>query len=218
MIKALVFDFDGTLVESNEIKRQAFFDVVNKYGNFSDVIEKVFNEEADGDRRSIISRIISEIRMVSRAFDTFPQEQLASTLASEYTEICHKTISVCPYVEGAIELLEYLRQNGFLLFVNSATPESNLIDVIKARSLESFFKGVYGKPVSKTENLQRIIEENNLRPEEIVFVGDNASDLAAAEEIGCKFIGIKMHAGKEETKPDNSVDNLADLKKVIWKL
>jgi beta-phosphoglucomutase-like phosphatase (HAD superfamily) len=50
MIKCVVFDFDGTLVDSNDIKRDTFFDIVQPWDASGEVVAEVFERWPGADR------------------------------------------------------------------------------------------------------------------------------------------------------------------------
>jgi len=193
MIKAVVFDFDGTLVESNDIKRQVFFEVISSFGDFSGIVERVLEENSDCDRSGIITEIVNQIIAVSDCFSGYDQKKLIADLIQEYTVLCKERVSSCPYIAGAHELLTYLKINHYYIFLNSGTPRELLNDIIKDRSLEGFFNGIFGKPSTKAENLQQIFKKNRIVPQEVVFVGDGDSDMAAAKETGCHFLRLEVN-------------------------
>ena len=77
------------------------------------------------------------------------------------------------------------------LFVASGTPETELREIIKLRSMKQYFESVYGSPSTKKEILKRIIAEYQCPPEKILMVGDSPADFEGAKEAGAEFIAIK---------------------------
>ena len=77
------------------------------------------------------------------------------------------------------------------MFVVSGTPEPELREIIKHRSIPHFFQGVYGSPATKIEILQGILAKRKLYPEQVLMVGDALTDWEGAQGLGAEFIGIK---------------------------
>lgn len=177
MIRCVVFDFDGTLVLSNDIKRQGFFSAVAGYADGTPRMEKIL-ACPPGDRYAI--------------FRCFTEEAGgdADRLATCYSAWCEEQILVCPERSGASQALAQLRQAEIRIHINSATPTEPLRAVVARRYGKGCFDGVHGGHGAKLANLETILRHEQLRPTELAMVGDGIDDRDAALACGCRFVGV----------------------------
>src|SRR3989338_4533104 len=115
MIKIIVFDFDGVLVDSNRLKQEAWF--------------KVFKPEEAS--RELIRNILAEIketrydilREIFRRLGTPAEEiePLVLSRAQRFNEFVQSGISSMGLNPGVREALSELKPK-FRLYLNSATP------------------------------------------------------------------------------------------------
>ena len=181
MIGTVIFDFDGVLVESAELKTQAF---ASLYRSFPDHLDEIlsYHQQYVG-----ISRY--------RKFQHFHEvilgipytEEIGMRLGAEFSKLVVGQIIAGPCVPGALEFLDQ-HHKTLPLYVASGTPQSELEEIADAKSLLPYFREMYGSPLPKSEATGRILERERLKPEEVVFVGDGLSDRVAAEETGTHFI------------------------------
>ena len=111
-------------------------------------------------------------------------------------------------VPGIMETLESLHSR-LPMYVASGTPNEELLQVLDARNLTRFFKGVYGTPPGKTELLRRIIEQEDVAPNDTLMVGDSSTDLEAAQFCGTKFFGVGSAFAETEWPFGNDCKGLA---------
>jgi phosphoglycolate phosphatase len=212
MIKCVVFDFDGTLVDSNDIKREAFFDIARPWDSSGGIVATVLERWPAANRYEKARRIAEGLFDRGLLPVDSSLEIWASRLADDYTAICEGAISLCEEMPGATVTLEMLAERGLLLFVNSATPVVPLQRLMKLRNWENLFQAVYGSEASKAENLLSIVMESGANKAEVVHVGDQLDDQIGAEQFGCHFVA--MTAGNAESAVRKSalvVDDLRDL-------
>ena len=190
MLKCVVFDFDGTLVDSNDIKRETFFAVAHPWDSSGAVAEEVFDLWPTADRYEKTRRIAEALISRKLLPEGSSLKDWASHLADDYTIQCEKAISCCPEMPGASQVLKELSATGFHLFVNSATPVEPLRKILKLRNWNHFFQGVYGAESIKADNLGQIAKTTGATPKEIVHVGDQPDDLQATEQFGCHFVAM----------------------------
>jgi phosphoglycolate phosphatase-like HAD superfamily hydrolase len=144
-------------------------------------------------------------------------EEESRILGQTFTAYCYDAVVKAPFVRGAYEFLRDYHQ-ALDLFVVSGTPEEEMISIVKEKQLSHFFKGVYGSPRSKAELISLILREHDLMAEEIVFVGDAASDQEGAEQAGVRFIGRihENYANPFLAIPEGRlIRDIIDLKKLI---
>jgi len=178
VIRAAVFDFDGVIAESADIKTEAF--------------RRLF----DGDERAVEYHVANmgvsrydkfrhiTIEILGRSYSVENEHRLGE----RFSELVVDEVVRCPFVPGARELLQ--RLSGELpLFVASATPEEEVRQIVSLRGIEALFQAVYGTPATKGEILRRILDERDLDRDEVVMVGDASSDLKGAREAGVRFVG-----------------------------
>jgi len=212
MIKCVVFDFDGTLVDSNEIKRETFFKIARPWDPTGEVVAAVFERWPAADRYAKTRRIAEALIDRKLLPADASLEDWASRLADDYTARCEAAIAQCAEMPGATAALEELSEKGLYLFVNSATPAIPLRRLTELRNWDHFFQAVYGAESTKTENLQSIATQSGADRTEIIHVGDQLDDQGGAEEFGCRFIA--MTAGIARSPVRNSpllVEDLRDL-------
>ncbi len=212
MIRCAIFDFDGTLVDSNAIKYTSFLDVAAELPGGVKAMAGVIDSLADATRYEIFDRFVAnmhvpEVQRIARSRD----------LADRYSALCYFEVSKAAEITGAHSALQRLSSSGVHLFVSSATPTEPLRDLIRARGWDGMFHGVYGAPESKQAHIRKILDEGGWLPEEIVYVGDSDTDAIAATQIGCAFIGVCIDGeqGRFSTCPEQRVATLEMLPELI---
>ncbi|MBV9465796.1 MAG: HAD family hydrolase [Solirubrobacterales bacterium] len=201
--RAIVFDFDGVLVESLEIKTEAFRTLFADHPEHLDRIVQLHLDKLGVSRyekfktiyRELLHRPLSDAEM--------------GRLDRRFSELVYERVLACELVHGARELLEWAAAEH-RLYVASATPQPELVRIVQARGLSRWFAAVRGSPQSKAEIVAEILAEDHLRPEQLVFVGDARSDLAAAREHGVPFIG-RVPPGNDDPFGGLGIPTVGDL-------
>ncbi len=189
-IDTVIFDFDGTLVDSVGIKRRAYFTAAAAHGIPSDSVERAMQLQPGADRFGVTAEI---------ARQAGGPDRLGEEMAAEYTRICENMIADCPEIPGAGACIAALRESGLHLFIVSATPQDPLTALVARRGMENFFDGVFGLPPSKPENLRRAMKVTGTAPERTLVVGDDVNDSEAAHQVGARFVLVDRNgAGMAE--------------------
>jgi len=178
MIRCVVFDFDGTVVLSNDIKREGFFAVASFIPDGRSRMAAILLNPP-GDRYAIFDRFAAETGAITSA-----------DLVDSYSCWCEERILQCPERHGAERVISALRAAGMKVHLNSATPVAPLRNIVARRFGLEFFDGVHGGYGEKAGNLKSIVALEAIRPDELVMIGDGADDWDAAGIIGCRFVGV----------------------------
>ena len=213
MIRCIVFDFDGTLVLSNDIKHQSFFEVTNHLTGAKKILEMALSDPSFGDRYTIFQYLSEQL-----SYKASNLEVKASVLAEDYTILCEQKIIQAPEVMGATQVLSELSNRKIKMMISSATPEKTLQKIVYLRGMDTMFDKIYGAPDSKEQHLNDIFESSGYVPTEVVYVGDSEVDRKAALNVGCYFIGIGKDCSRFNVKPTILIDSLKNLPFFIGKL
>ena len=183
-ISLVVFDCDGVILDSVAVKTRAFGQIVEESG--PDAVARMTEYHlAHGG----VSR--------TRKFEWFYDEVLRCKITDDelqalnrkFRQLVFEGVMRSPMVPGIMKTLESL--NGRLpMYVASGTPNDELFQVLEARDLTRFFKGMYGTPPEKSELLRGIIEQEGIAANDTLMVGDSSTDLDAAQSCGARFFGI----------------------------
>ena len=98
-------------------------------------------------------------------------------------------VKKCAFVPGALEFLTKYSKK-LKLFVASGTPEDELRIIAGGRGLSKYFTGLYGTPATKSEIIEKIMTQEKLGKDEIVYVGDSSTDYEEAKKAGVQFIAL----------------------------
>ena len=190
MIKCVAFDFDGTLVDSNDIKRETFFEIAQPWDASGEVVAEVFELWPLADRYEKTRKIAEGLIDRKLLPENSSVESWGARLANDYTAQVESAITNGAEMPGASQALTKLSEMGMLLFVNSATPIGPLRRLLELLNWAHFFRTVYGAEASKADNLRSIALESDVAMNEIVHVGDQPDDLRGAEQCNCHFVAM----------------------------
>jgi phosphoglycolate phosphatase len=213
-LKLLVFDLDGTLIDSAQ-------DLCNSVNATLIHFDRAPLEDAT------IAAMIGDgaSMLVRRAFATADEDLLGRALAwflDYYRE--HKLDFTYAY-EGVLEALAALRAlrdlpggTGRVMAVLTNKPVRPSRDICAALGLAPYFLSIYGGNSFSTkkpnpEGLLALMAEAGARPEETVMIGDSKVDVLTARNAGAWSIGCTFGLAPETLaiiQPDVLVDSPAD--------
>jgi phosphoglycolate phosphatase-like HAD superfamily hydrolase len=181
-IKAIAFDCDGVLLESVEVKTRAF--------------RRLFAQELPARLEQItayhlqnggVSRF-EKFRFIYRDILKRPlPEPEFESLCGRFAQLVVDEVVVSPWVPGAREFLEKNR-GKYHFFVVSATPDTEIKEIVKRRGIQNHFSAVLGSPRKKAELLKELMERFAFAADQLVYVGDAINDWQAARQHGIPFI------------------------------
>ena len=196
--KVIIFDFDGVIVNSMSIKAAAFAEIYKDHGGT--VVRKVVSHHFENGGMSRYDKF-------KHYHETYLKRQLKPSelekLSIECSKAVTKEIIYCPSVLGVMDFLDGFCKDKSC-YVNSATPQAEIEQILDARGLTTRFKKIFGSPDSKVNNLRKIICENSENDvADFVFFGDALSDLEASKMCSVDFIGVAL-----EKETSSLIDSL----------
>lgn len=210
-MKAIIFDFDGVILSSADLKTQAFSEL---FQHHEERVEEIirYHKSNMGISRFVKFRHI--YRNILKKELSVEQEH---ELGCRFSKNVYENILRTPFVDGALEFLERFSKEYFL-FVASGTPEDELVDISNRRKIAQYFRELHGSPKEKHVIITDILQRYAIPPTEIVFVGDAESDLRAAERAGVKFIALIGNEPGSLNQCRWKIQNLHQLSNVLLQM
>ena len=183
--KGVIFDLDGTLLDTIEDITSALNTVMSRHGFKQFSIEEAKKMVGDG-MRELMVRAKPELTGQPELIDA-----LVNEFRQEYASVWREHSRPYP---GIPELLTELNEKGLKLAVlsNKAHP---FTEIMVKELLPVPFQAVHGsqpgiplKPDPAPARL--VLQELNLRPDEVLYVGDTAVDMKTALAAGLIPVGV----------------------------
>ncbi len=213
MIKAVIFDLDGTLVNSLADLGDATNFALEK-GGFPTHETEAFKYFVGDGMPMLIERALPE----NHRDNVTIQNTLAVFMAYYKEHYVDKTV---PY-EGVLSMLEELNKKGIVTAVVSNKVQEMAITVAH-KLLGNGFKIICGKkegyPAKPDPTLTlKVISNLRVTPEECLFVGDSGMDMAVSENAGCVSVGVLWGFRGEEELLNNGADYIINRPDLILKV
>lgn len=212
-IKAILFDNDGTVVDTEEAILASVCYTLNK----------VLGSCSDAD----VAKFKSLIGLPS--YDQFKEftsdEDKIQALIETYRKHNHNVLlEKSKNFEGMPQVLQELQNRGYYLGIVTSKLHDVCLMGLEHLGIDNYFKYIQGpddwdihKP--KPGALTHACEEIGFTPEETMYVGDSIYDLQAGNGAGCETCGVLWGVSDRETlaseHPNYIISNPIELLEII---
>ena len=215
--KLLVFDLDGTLIDSRLDLAHSVNNILASLGRDKLPVETVLSYVGDGAedliRRSLMATGVSPEEAASMLPGLMP------LFLDDYYQNC--LVHTVPY-PGVIPMLERFSDRKKAVLTNK--PEAHTMKVLEGLGLTRYFDAIVGgdgprgkKP--SPEGFRYILSSLNTSPEEAWMIGDGMQDLRVSRKVGCIFVaflgGIGDAKALEAAGPDHAIRRIEELPAVL---
>jgi phosphoglycolate phosphatase-like HAD superfamily hydrolase len=181
-LRAVVFDFDGVILESADVKTDAF----------CELFSHLPAEQVAAVRRHHLDNLgISRFKKFAWIYENLLGKAISddesTALGQRFSDLALEKILAAPFVTGADVALRELSAR-YPLFVASGTPHDELGMIVERRGLGGHFREVWGTPTEKPRILTDVMARHGWGRDEVLFIGDGMSDYKAAHEVGVQFL------------------------------
>jgi HAD superfamily hydrolase (TIGR01509 family) len=193
-MKDLVFDFDGTLVDSMPTWGGKMLRILNEAGvSYPENIIEIITPLGDLGA----ARYFMEHLGVKESEESLLSKMDAYALPKYRDEILAK--------EGVREALSELRRRGHRLFVLTASPHRMLDPCLERLGLAPLFEGVFScddfaTTKANPEIYDRLCERIGSQKEDLVFFDDNLGACKTAVSAGVRAVGVYDPSGEKFTE------------------
>ncbi len=189
MIKTVIFDMDGVLIDSEPVHHKAY---INHFKELEiEVDDQMYASFVGGSTKNIYTRIK----------DSFGLPQSIAELVNRKRELFTKEFeqdNSLQLIDGVLEFIQELHQNGVQLIVASSSSHSNINMVFEKFGLNPYFTAkVSGEdfPQSKPDPaiFNKAVELSGHKKEECIIIEDSTNGIKAANAAGVYVIGFKSN-------------------------
>lgn len=202
--KAVIFDMDGTILNTLEDLKNATNYSLRQFGMPERSLEEVRMFVGNGIRKLVERAVPSSTseEKIAQVFDVF----------LEYYEI-HSADNTSPY-PGILELVEKLKKSGIKTAIST-----NKADVPAQELGREYFNGIFDLIVGQQDGLKvkpapdsvnKILSILDIQKKDAIYIGDSDVDVQTAKNSGLDFIGVSWGFRGREFLEKNGAKNIVD--------
>ena len=212
-VKPLVlFDFDGTLMDTKAMVDESYRFLFNKYRSVDDYDDRTQIEVFGANDRAVIRKYFKneDTTELTHEFRAFQADLPALGL-----------VNTMPH---ALEVLMWLKKNGYAVGVVTSRPTGNCRMWIEEFDLEDYIDCVMGAEAYKKakpapDALRRICQEMGRGHDNCVYIGDHARDVRMGRRACVYAIGYLTSEKNEKriarAKPNRTITDLLELEDIL---
>ena len=219
MTRAVIFDLDGTLIDS-----------------LPDVMNALNAVLADWGRRPVV---LDEARLMvgggaepllERAFDAtgdaLPAEHLSDCVDAFTTYYRDDPATKTTIFEGAVQALEALAREGMKLGICTNKPHKSALQVLEVLQLDRHFDACFGKasvPFHKPDrrHYDKVTTALGVDPDQSLYVGDSETDVETARNANVPIIMVSFGYSRRpaaELGGDRLINHFSELPDAVEEL
>lgn len=198
MLKAIIFDMDGILFDTEIMSSKAWFQIAKERG-LGDITQ--LTNDCIGRNRTDIS-----LQFKKKFGEDFDAEEFLTTGRKIMQDWIDK--DGLPLMTGTKEILEYLKKNDYTVGVASSSSRKTIMSHMEKSGLGDYFQAIIGgdmvtlsKP--KPDIYLKACEAIGMEPEQVIAVEDSPNGIRAAYAAGMKPVMIP-----DLIKPDEEILSL----------
>lgn len=209
MITTILFDLDGTLIDTNELIITTYLHTLEKYYPGKYMREDVL---------PFMGPTLTEV------FGKMNPDQ-AEEMISEYRRfnLANHDLLVKEFV-GVVETVDTLKKKGYKMGIVTTKRHDTVLKGLRLMKLDSYFNVIVAidhvkKEKPDPEPVFKALEQLGSTPDEAIMIGDNFHDILAGKNAGTKTAGVAWSLkGRDylaQFEPDYILENMADLLTIL---
>lgn len=176
--KVVIFDFDGTIADTVD----ALISIANRLAKEFGYVQITPEELAL--LRNLTSREIINYSGISVFKIPFLVKKVKGELKSKIPEL--------KPIPGMKEALINLKNAGHRLGIITSNSKDNVTEFLRINELDNLFEFIYSGITifGKTTIINNLLKQKQLKPEEVIYVGDETRDIEASKKANIKVVAV----------------------------
>lgn len=204
-VSTVIFDFDGTIVDTVSRSLTIYNDIAPSLS-----LPHISTTEAHGLRDMSARELIAHYK-------------ISPIRLAQLTRRMHAALRECmanmPPIIGVQQVLKELQSSGIMVGIVSSNSVENIELFLNTHAIRASFvhseRNLFGKHVV----LRRLMRQHSLAPQDVMYVGDEARDIAAAKKSGVASVAVGWGFNSKKRllveNPDYFVEKPSQLLKLL---
>ena len=178
MKKILILDFDGTIIDSNYVKENAIIEYIRNKYQFN-ILTIIDNFKLQNLTRYELINLIDK-------------SPISLEEKKEIDQLINKKVIKARLDPYLFSLFNYCSRFKIKIYLVSNTPYESLNFIVDKLKISHYFYKIIGKKntTTKSKIFSKIIKDENVKPFNVLSVGDNLQDYFASKKNQIPFHGI----------------------------
>jgi phosphoglycolate phosphatase len=205
--KVIIFDFDGTIADTVD----ALVTIANRLAVEFGYIQISANELKL--LRNLTAREIIKYSGISLLRIPFLVKKVKGELKDKIQEL--------ETIPGIPEALIELKNQGYKLVIITSNSQENVAEFLKCHNLDNLFEFIHSGVTifGKTTIINNVLRQRQIKPQTVIYVGDETRDVEAAKKANIKIIAVTWGFNSSEAlakeKPDFLIHHPSELLDVV---
>ena len=197
MAKYVVFDFDGTLVDSKAVFIAAFNQLAEKY-RFSKIDEQSIPQLIKLSMRD-------RMRLLKVPFYKLP------VLIAEFISIYNKSLHNVHFIAGMADVLKALESSGYKTAIISSNAVNSIQQFLQNNQID-FITAIYtaSRLFGKDKAINKFLHQHKLQSTEVIYIGDEERDVIACKKSGIRIVWVAWGFEVKEVVVNSQPDFIAN--------
>ncbi len=218
--KLIIFDLDGTLIDSVPDLALAVNSMLKEV-NRSEFPENTIRQWVGNGAQTLVKRALSASAQTDKNLD----EELFENALAIFLNIYSKNLCIATKTYPNVnETLQTLKSRGYTLAIVTNKPFDFVEPILKGLNLDGLFEHILGGDSLKEKKpsplpLQHICEKFSINIEDTLMVGDSKNDILAANACSMHSVGVTYvyNYGEDIStyNPSKVIDNFMELLEIL---
>ncbi|MEI8067961.1 MAG: HAD-IA family hydrolase [Candidatus Shapirobacteria bacterium] len=205
-ITDVIFDFDGTIVDTFDLSIKIFNEVSGEF-NFREITDKEVKKWKDFGIKKILKEVNISIFKLPK-------------IISRVQEIQTERIDEVVVFDGVLKVMKELQDRGYGLGILTSNSKANVeffFNKHKFKGIKYIYSG--NSLFGKDKLIKKLLKKNDLKKEQVIYLGDEIRDVESCQKAGIKIIavswGYNSKKALEGSKPNYLVDKPKEILDIL---